>query len=243
MSTADPSQRATVLITGGASGIGFSIAKAVTARGARAVLWDVDGARLAEAAGSLPDSHTVEVDIADQRAVARAIGQGPAPTHLVNNAGVLGPRMAWDAAEAEAIDRLLAVNLRGTFLVTSAFLQARSDHPDAAILNISSIAGFNGGAPGQAVYGATKGAMLAMTQAMARDLAPALRVNAIAPGIIDTEIQKAIFADRAALEATTSAIPLARLGQPDEVAQAAAWLLFDATYVTGEIMRVAGGRK
>ena len=82
-----------------------------------------------------------------------------------------------------------------------------------------------------------------LTQAMARDLAPDLRVNALAPGIIDTEIQTGLFADRAALEATSAGIPMARLGQPVEVAEAAAWLLFDAPYITGEVIRIAGGRK
>lgn len=234
---------ATVLITGGAAGIGLEIARAVTARGARALIWDIDAARLATVAAELPGSIALPADVADAQSVASAIAQGPAPTHLVNNAGILGPDMALDAADAAAIDRVLGVNLRGTLLVTSAFLNARAPHDSAAIVNMSSIAGMNGGAPGRAVYGATKGALLALTQAMARDLAPDLRVNALAPGIIDTEIQAGLFSDRAALEATTAGIPAARLGQPSEVAAAAAWLLFDAAYVTGEIIRVAGGRK
>lgn len=239
----DAAAGAVVLITGAATGIGRDIARAVTARGARALIWDIDAARLAAVAAELPGCATALADVSDPAAVARAIAQGPRPTHLVNNAGILGPEMALDAAQAGAIDPVLAVNLRGTLLVTSAFLNARTGHETASIVNLSSIAGLNGGAPGRAVYAATKGAMLALTQAMARDLAPDLRVNALAPGIIDTEIQTAIFADRAALEATTAGIPLARLGQPGEVAQAAAWLLFDAGYVSGEVIRIAGGRK
>lgn len=234
---------ATVLITGGAAGIGLEIARAVTARGARALIWDIDAARLAAVAAELPGCTALRADVSDAQAVAEAIAQGPAPTHLVNNAGILGPDMPLDAADPAGIDRVLGVNLRGTFLVTSAFLNARAGHDTASIVNMSSIAGINGGARGRAVYGATKGALLAMTQAMARDLAPTLRVNALAPGIIDTEIQAGLFADRAALEATTAGIPAARLGQPAEVAGAATWLLFDAAYVTGEIIRVAGGRK
>ena len=108
---------------------------------------------------------------------------------------------------------------------------------------MSSIAGTNGGAPGHAVYGATKAALLALTCAMARDLAPEIRVNALAPGIIDTDIQKTVFADRDALRAAASGIPLGRVGSPDEVAEAAEWLLFAAPYVTGETIRVGGGRK
>lgn len=234
---------AVVLITGGAAGIGLEIARAVTQRGARTLIWDVDATRLAAVAAELPGCVTALVDVSNPGAVARAIAQGPRPTHLVNNAGILGAEMPLDAANAAAIDPVLAVNLRGTFLVTSAFLNARAGHKTAAIVNMASIAGLNGGAPGRAVYAATKGAMLALTQSMARDLTPGLRVNALAPGIIDTEIQTAIFPDRAALQATTAGIPLARLGQPAEVAEAAAWLLFDAAYITGEVIRIAGGRK
>ncbi|MFV0383941.1 SDR family NAD(P)-dependent oxidoreductase [Paracoccus sp. (in: a-proteobacteria)] len=234
---------ATVLITGGAAGIGLAIAHAATRRGARALIWDINAARLDRAAAELPGCKTLCADISDPDAVIDAFARGPAPTHLVNNAGILGPDMALNAADADAIDRVLAVNLRGAMLVTSGFLNARTEHPTASIVNMSSIAGFNGGARGRAVYGATKGAMLALTQAMARDLAPALRVNALAPGIIDTEIQAGLFAGRAALEAATASIPAARLGQPSEVASAAEWLLFDAAYVTGEVIRVAGGRK
>lgn len=234
---------ATVLITGGAAGIGWEIARAITTRGARALIWDIDVARLEIAAAELPGCIALHADVSDADAVADAIARGPAPTHLVNNAGILGPDMPFDAADPAAIDRVLGVNLRGVFLVTSAFLNARAAHDEAAIVNMSSIAGLNGGARGRAVYGATKGALLALTQAMARDLAPDLRVNALAPGIIDTEIQAGLFSDRAALEATTAGIPAARLGQPAEVASAATWLLFDAAYVTGEVIRVAGGRK
>ncbi|MGO4853559.1 SDR family NAD(P)-dependent oxidoreductase [Phaeovulum sp. W22_SRMD_FR3] len=236
---------AVVLITGGARGIGYAVAERCVARGARVILWDVDAEALRSAARSLgPLAFAQRVDIADAHAVEAAEAALPhAPTHLVNNAGILGRAMAFDAMQAEEIDRALAINLRGTLLVTAAFLRAKAPCDGASILNMSSIAGMNGGAKGHAVYGATKGAMLALTAAMARDLAPELRVNALAPGIIDTEIQTQLFADRAALEATTAGIPQARLGTADEVAEAAEWLLFGAGYVSGETLRVAGGRK
>lgn len=234
-----------VLITGGAKGIGFAIAERLVKRGARVILWDIDAAALRSATdrlGPLASGQEVDVSAARSIAAAEAALTHP-PTHLVNNAGILGAKMPLDAMDADAIDRVLAINLRGTLLVTSAFLRARAAHPAAGIVNMSSIAAINGGAPGFSVYGATKGALLALTAAMARDLAPDLRVNAIAPGIIDTEIQAGLFADRTALEATTAGIPQARLGAPDEVAEAAEWLLLGASYVTGETIRVAGGRK
>lgn len=236
---------ATVLITGGAQGIGLAIAEQVVAAGARVILWDIDAAALAQARATLgPACATRTVDISDPAAVdAAEAALDPSPTHLVNNAGILGRAMGFDAMHAVEIDRTLGINLRGTLLVTTAFLRRRTAHATAGIVNMASIAGVNGGAPGHAVYGASKGAILALTAAMARDLAPDLRVNALAPGIIDTAIQTTLFADRAALEATVAGIPMGRLGQPGDIAAAAVWLLFGAAYVTGETIRVAGGRK
>lgn len=95
---------ATVLITGGAAGIGLEIARAVTRRGARALIWDIDTARLEKAATELPGSMALRADISDPDAVKAAIAQGPAPTHLVNNAGILGADMSLNAADADAID-------------------------------------------------------------------------------------------------------------------------------------------
>lgn len=234
-----------ILITGGARGIGRAVADLVVEQGASVIMWDIDAAALEKAQLSLGSAaHVAALDISDADAVSAARAALPlAPTHLVNNAGILGQAMPFDAMDATEIDRVLGINLRGTLLVTSAFLRSRQPHPNAAILNMASIAAINGGAPGRAVYGASKAAMLALTAAMARDLAPDLRVNALAPGIIDTEIQAELFSDRDALQATTAGIPLARLGQPQEVAEAAAWLLLGAPYVSGETIRVAGGRK
>lgn len=235
-----------VLITGAAAGIGLATARRVVAQGAQVWLWDRDAAALQAAAASLgAQARSAVVDVADAAMIAQAearLAELP-PTHLVNNAGILGRPMALDAMDPAEIDRALSINLRGTLLVTAAFLRAHGPHPTGAIVNMASIAAMNGGAPGHAVYGATKGALLALTAAMARDLAPGLRVNALAPGIIDTDIQKDVFADRAALQATATGIPLGRIGTPDEVAEAAQWLLFGAPYVTGETIRVGGGRR
>lgn len=162
-----------------------------------------------------------------------------APTHLVNNAAILGRKMSFHEMDPDEIDRVLAVNLRSVLLATSAFLRARRALPSAAIVNMTSIAGVNGGAPGLSVYGATKDAILALTRAMARDLAPEIRVNAIAADIIATDMQKGVFASEAALQEVVTAIPQKRLGSPDDVAETAGWLLFGTHY---EMIRVAGGR-
>lgn len=237
---------ACILITGGARGIGLAVARTVIGLGHRCVLLDSDGDALAASLASLGDLARGEVvDIADASSIEKCLGVAVgdwAPTHLVNNAGVLGRKMGFDEMDAIEIDRVLSVNLRGLLLVTSAFLKARRPHADAAIVNMASIAGFNGGAPGLSVYGATKGAVLALTRAMARDLAPTIRVNAVAPGIIETDMQRGVFASEAAMKEVVAAIPQKRLGSPADVAEAAGWLLFGAPYTTGETIRVSGGR-
>ncbi|MCO6187887.1 SDR family NAD(P)-dependent oxidoreductase [Rhizobium sp. L1K21] len=237
---------ACVLITGAARGIGLAIAKAVVHTGNRAILWDVDASALQERASELGSlSCFANADISDPDSIdeaTRALPSGWAPTHLVNNAGVLGQKMALDAIDPGEIDRVLSINVKGLMLSTQAFLKTRRAHANAAIVNMSSIAGFNGGAPGHAVYGATKGAVLALTRAMARDLAPEIRVNAIAPGIIETDMQKGVFADDSAMRQLADTIPQKRIGTAADVAETACHLLFGASYVTGEIIRVAGGR-
>ncbi|TKT76380.1 SDR family oxidoreductase [Aquamicrobium sp. LC103] len=236
------------MITGGAAGIGRAIADAAVAGGARAVLWDVDAARLEAAQEALGDKAlTANVDVSDpacvESAAAGLSGAGWKPTHLVNNAGIIGRRMTLDAIDPAEVDRVLAINVRSAFVVTGAFLNRRADHPKAAIVNLSSIAASNGGAAGNAAYAASKGALQSLTLAMARELAPGIRVNALAPGIIDTDIQKDVFADRSEMEERATTIPLHRLGTAGEVAEAAVWLLFSAPYTTGEVITISGGRK
>lgn len=237
---------AVVLITGAASGIGLAVARRVVARGDRAILWDVSQSGLDAATAELGGQATSRVvDIADAEAVARAgeAIENVGVTHLVNNAGILGQKTSWDALDVPAVARVMAVNVVGFMQVASVFLKARVPHPSAGIVNMASIAGENGGAPGFAAYGASKGAIMALTRGMARDLAPEVRVNALAPGIIDTPIQDAVMTAPDSREKAAEAIPMARLGTADEVAQAAEWLLFDAPYTTGEIIRIAGGRR
>lgn len=237
---------ASVLITGGARGIGLAIARAATAGGNRVILFDADAEALAASLAELGDQARGQaVDVSDAEQVTaemRTIDAEWRPTHLVNNAGILGKKMALDRMDAQEVDRVLSVNLRGLLSVTSAFLNVRRPCPSAAIVNMASIAGFNGGAPGHAIYGATKGAVLALTRAMARDLAPGIRVNALAPGIIDTDMQKGVIASQAAMQEVAAAIPQQRLGTPGDVADAAIWLLFGAPYTTGETIRISGGR-
>ncbi len=235
---------AVVLISGGAAGIGLAIAERVVARAGRAILWDASETALAAACASLGAAASPRiVDVADPAALAEAEAEldGMPPTHLVNNAGIEGAPMPWTAIDTAAVARVLAVNVTGLMAVTSAFLRRRLSGHGGAIVNLSSIAADTGGAPGHAAYGASKGAVVSLTRALARDLAPELRVNALAPGIIDTAMQRRIVSDPKAAAANGDRVPLRRTGTTDEVARAAEWLLFDAAYTTGEVVRVAGG--
>ena len=151
--------------------------------------------------------------------------------------------MTLDAFDAAEFQRVLLVNLASVAQVTAAFVNAGGDFRERSIVNLSSIAARTGGMVGNMAYAATKAGVATMTLSMAKELAPKVRVNAMAPGIIDTEIQMDSLGDRGKVDALADIIPLKRLGQPAEVAEAAIWLLSSgSSYVTGSLLDVAGGR-
>lgn len=239
--TSDAMRGAVVLVTGGASGIGAAIVAAVLDHGGRAIVWD-----LQQVSDADPRIHAARVDVSDEVAVAAAIRVLPddfAPTHLVNNAGIIGQRMGIADLEEPEIDRVLGVNLKSVLFCTRAYLQARASHSDAAIVNLTSIAARTGGMPGNALYATTKGAIASLTRAAAKELGPEIRVNAMSPGIIDTAIQQDSLGDLSKLDDIAEQIPLKRLGSAEDVAQVALWLLSGASsYLTATIVDVAGGR-
>lgn len=238
---------ATVLVTGGASGIGGAIVDTVIACGGQAIAWDVNEAALAAAAARHDTRiRTDRVDVSDAASVmdaAARLSGAVRPTHLVNNAGIIGRRMPLAEMDPSEIDRVLSVNLKSVLFCTRAFLGCRAPHASAGIVNLSSIAARTGGMPGNALYATTKGAIASLTVAAAKELAPDVRVNALAPGVIDTPIQGDVFGDRAKMAEIAKMIPLHRPGLAEEVAAAAVWLLSPAaSYVTATILDVAGGR-
>jgi len=237
-----------VLVTGGASGIGRAVVETLAAAGARLAVWDLRDDRLAELAKAYgAQVLTQHVDVADKVAVDAAAAEvasrlGPID-HLVNNAGIIGRRMTVRELDAAELERVLAVNLKSAFYVSNAFCRHGSDRPQRSIVGLSSIAARTGGMVGSIAYATTKGAMSSFTVALAKELAPAVRVNALAPGVIDTEIQNDVFADPKQIAAMADVIPLKRLGTAAEVADAAVWLLSPASaYITGVVLDVSGGR-
>ena len=208
-----------VLVTGGASGIGKAVADKLVAFGAKVAVWDIQEELLAECRKHHGDRVLAQsVNVADKSAVdfaAAEIAQNwGGIDHLLNNAGIIGQRMTVQDLTKRNWIGVLAVNVKSVFQVSSAFVRTPRTNSDRSIVNLSSIAARTGGMVGNIAYATTKGAITSFTYALAKELAPHVRVNALAPGIINTEIQKDVFADPASLDAMASIIPSGDSEQP-----------------------------
>jgi 3-oxoacyl-[acyl-carrier protein] reductase len=241
------------LVTGAAAGLGAAIARRFAAEGARVALADrnADGAeevaRGIRAAGGEAMSCFLDVtdDAGAGEAVARVTAEWGAIGILVNNAGIAQRPAGFVAAEAEMIDRIFAVNVRGLFHVTRHVLPGMMERKRGAIVNLASNAGLRP-RPGMAWYNASKAAVVNLTQTMAAELAPhCIRVNAIAPSLADTPMKSFIMEgfDEAAEALVLQTIPLGRLATGEDIAAAAAFLASgESRFVTGVILPVDGGR-
>jgi len=236
-----------VLVTGAARGIGAGIARAAAAAGAAVALGDVAETSVRETAAALgPRALGLVMDVADARSVRAAVAEaearlGPIDV-LVNNAGidVIGPFLASDEATWE---RLWAVNLKGTLLATRAVLHGMVARERGRIVNLGSDAG-RVGSSGEAVYSATKGGVIAFTKTLAREVARyGVTVNCVCPGPTDTALLEQVREYDEKLHASLArAIPLRRLGKPEDVAAAVVFLASDAAaYITGQTLSVSGG--
>ena len=237
---------ALTIVTGGGRGIGAAICRRLAADGHDIVFSYVSDAERAQetaAAVRAAGVHCVAVqaDVAaahDVDALFEAAASLGAVTGLVNNAGITGPVGKLVEVDVGEFERLFAVNVIGVLLCCRRAAQAMA--PGGAIVNHSSGAATLGG-PGEYVhYAASKGAVDTLTVGLSKELgADGIRVNAVAPGAIYTEIHL----DPARPDRIGAQTPLGRAGEPEEVAAAVAWLLSeDASYTTGAILRVAGGR-
>jgi 2-hydroxycyclohexanecarboxyl-CoA dehydrogenase len=236
-----------VLVTGAARGIGAGIARAAAAAGAAVALGDVAEATVREVAGALGGRALgLRMDVTDAHSVGAAVAEaearlGPIDV-LVNNAGVDVIRPFLDS-DPESWDRLWAVNLRGTLLATRAVLGGMVARGRGRIVNIGSDAG-RVGSSAEAVYSATKGGVIAFGKALAREVARhGITVNCVCPGPTDTALLEQVREFDEKLHASLArAIPLRRLGRPEDVAAAVVFLASDAAaYITGQTLSVSGG--
>jgi len=234
------------IVTGGAQGIGAACVRRFVADKANVVIADLDDERGSALAAELHATY-VRCDVGDKgqvdTLVARTLAIHGRIDVLVNNAGIFRAADFLDVTEAD-FDAVLRVNLKGSFLVGQAVARAMVSSGGGSIVNMSSVNGVLA-IPNISSYNVSKGGINQLTRVMALALADKnIRVNAVAPGTIATELAaKAVLTSDEARSKILSRTPMKRLGEPSEIADVVAWLASDAaSYVTGEIVTVDGGR-
>ncbi|HEX5534106.1 MAG TPA: glucose 1-dehydrogenase [Actinomycetales bacterium] len=242
---------ATAVVTGGARGIGRACVERLSAEGADIVIVDIDRDAAEQVAGFVHEStgrvvHHMAVDVADPEAVGRlgsAIGEVlPSADVLVNAAGVTSRVPFLDMTVAEW-DRVMNINLRGSFLVSQVFARDMVERGAGAIVNLASVNAEVVRHPDHNVYTASKAGIVGLTKAMAASLSPrGVRVNAVAPGPVGTELLAPRLAEPGGAKRLLRNVLLQRVCEPAEVAAAVAFLAsHDAEYITGTSLTIDGG--
>lgn len=244
---ADP--RPTAFVTGGARGIGRGIATVLARRGDHVVIADLQEELAAAAAAELRDAglsaSSVAIDVSDVEAAAAVLAAVDAETPLttvVNNAALAFSAPIGEVTPA-AYDRLMDVNVRGTFFLVQAALRAMVPRGTGSVVNVCSTSSFTASTTDMTVYDTSKAAVRMITQAAAKEVARSgVRVNGVAPGTLETELTRPLLTEEGFASLAESKIPVGRLGRPEEIGDAVAFLSSDAaSYVTGHVLVVDGG--
>jgi NAD(P)-dependent dehydrogenase (short-subunit alcohol dehydrogenase family) len=236
----------TAVVTGASRGIGAATAKALDRAGARVALTSRSLEDLELTAAELQHDPVIVVgDLRDPNTpleVARRVMAAMGSVDILVNNAALGARLPTVETDAELIDALLAVNVRAPLLLIAALLPSMIGHGGGSIVNLSSISGLVG-TPRRAAYAASKGALDAATRSLAIELGPsAIRVNSVAPGVVDTALWAKNKAIPGVVETIESQTPLRRWAIPDDIADVIVFLASDAArFVTGETVSVDGG--
>ncbi|MBB5442401.1 MULTISPECIES: SDR family NAD(P)-dependent oxidoreductase [unclassified Paraburkholderia] len=236
------------VVTGAGRGLGVAIADVLADRGAHVIVNDRTLEPATEAAKNIQrrggSASAIAFDVADtsqvEDAFRRLLADHGRVDILINNAGI-GDFVSFPEISSEKWDRMINIHLKGSFLCCQAVLASMKAQKYGKIVNVSSVAGKRGDFSGNAHYTAAKAGIIGLTKSLARYAAPfGINVNAIAPGLVATELTDEMSPE---MKATTiSNIPAGRLGRPEEIARAAAFLVSDdASYIFGETLSVNGG--
>lgn len=236
------------IVTGAASGFGAAVARRFAAEGALVVVADIDGKGATAVAEEIGDrAKAAEVDVRNSAAVAAMVAAAESAFGgldiLVNNAGVPAKRGPVEALTEEEFDRVFGINVKGVWLGVKHGVPALRRRGGGVIINTSSIAAIIP-RPGSVIYSATKGAVSSMTLALAKELAPSIRVNAEMPvAAVTNFMRQSRPTDDASIAAMAAELPLKQLCEPEDVAAAMTFLASDeARLITGVCLHVDGGR-
>ncbi|MCB2191157.1 MAG: 3-oxoacyl-ACP reductase FabG [Deltaproteobacteria bacterium] len=231
------------LVTGGAAGLGLAIATALAEAGAKVAVWDwqIESANLPPERFPITAKVDVSSSLRVEAAAKEVLDRWGGLDILVNNAGICITGSVLELTEQDW-DRVMAVNLKGTFLCSKAFAKAMQEQKSGKVINLGSVAAKLGGIVSGSAYSASKAGVICFTKSLAREMAPyGVNVNAIAPGVIVTDMTKDL--SKGDFSNYESGIPLGRVGEAKDVAALALFLAGpDSDYLTGEIIDINGGQ-